>query len=44
MLNTKTMLQNVSKGQSSIPLRYILQGLEADYNSLKDNIHIAYIK
>lgn len=43
MLNTKTMLQNISKGQSSIPLRYILQGLEADYNSLKDNIHIAYV-
>ena len=43
MLNTKTMLQNVSKGQSSIPLRYIIQGLENDYNTLKSNIHIAYV-
>ena len=43
MLNTKTMLQNISRGQSSIPLRYILQGLESDYNDLKPGIHIAYV-
>lgn len=43
MLNTKTMLQNISKGQSSIPLRYIIQGLESDYNSLKSNIYIIYV-
>ena len=43
MLNTKTMLQNISKGQSSIPLRYIIQGLEGDYNTLKTNIHIAHV-
>ena len=37
------MLQNISKGQSSIPLRYIIQGLEGDYNTLKTNIHIAHV-
>lgn len=43
MLNTKTMLQNISKGQSSIPLRYIIQGLENDYNVLKSEIQIKYV-
>lgn len=43
MLNTKTMLQNISKGQSSIPLRYIITGLENDYNSIKNDIHIEYV-
>lgn len=42
MLNAKTMLTNISKGQSSIPLRYIISGLEADYNNLKGSIRIAY--
>ena len=44
MLTCKTMLQNISKGQSSIPLRYILVGLESDYAKLKPNIHLLYIK
>jgi len=44
MLTCKTMLQNISKGQSSIPLRYILTGLEADFNQMKNSIHLVCIK
>lgn len=44
MLNAKTMLTNISKGQSSIPLRYIIKGLEEDYNNLKSMIRINYIE
>ena len=44
MLNAKTMLTNISKGQSSIPLRYIISGLESDYNQLRNNIHINYVE
>lgn len=44
MLTCKTMLQNISKGQSSIPLRYILVGLESDYAKLKSDIHLIHIK
>lgn len=43
MLNAKTMMTNISKGQSSIPLRYIINGLESDYNILKNNIRIVYV-
>ena len=43
MLTCKTMLQNISKGQSSIPLRYILVGLESDYNQLKNKIHLVCV-
>lgn len=43
MLNAKTMLTNISKGQSSIPLRYIIKGLEADYNQMRNNIKISYV-
>lgn len=44
MFNCKTMLKNISKGQSSIPLKYILAGLENDYNSLKPRIRLMYIE
>ena len=38
------MLQNISKGQSGIPLRYLLAGLEGDYNGLKHSIRLMYVK
>ena len=44
MLTCKTMLQNISKGQSGIPLRYLLAGLEGDYNELKHTIRLMYVK
>ena len=43
MINCKKMLENISKGQSSIPLRYILIGLENDYSELKNDIILNYI-
>lgn len=43
MLNTKTMLTNISKGQSSIPLRYLIQGLENEYDQMKNKIHIVFV-
>ena len=44
MLTCKTMLQNISKGQSSIPLRYIVIGLENDYKLMKNHITLMYVK
>lgn len=44
MLNAKTMLTNISKGQSSIPLRYIISGLESDYMNLKNSIRLVCIE
>lgn len=43
MLNAKTMLTNISKGQSSIPLRYLIQGLENDYMNLRSMIQIYHV-
>lgn len=44
MLNGKSMLRNISKGQSSIPLRYIIAGLEEDYAKLKNTIRIMFVE
>ena len=35
MLDCKSMLKNISKGQSSIPLKYLIAGLEYDFQSLR---------
>lgn len=43
MLNTKTMLSNISKGQSAIPLKYIVAGLEQEYNILKNTTILSYV-
>lgn len=43
MLNTKSMLSNISKGQSAINMKYILQGLEAYYQSIKAQIQPKYV-
>lgn len=38
------MLSNISKGQSSIPLKYILAGLEADFSSMRSDIRLMYVE
>lgn len=43
MLNCKSMLKNISKGQSSIPLKYLIAGLENDFASLRHSIRLMYI-
>lgn len=43
MLDTKTMLNNISKGQSAIPLKYIIAGLENEYNNLKNTTILDYV-
>jgi len=43
MLNCKSMLKNISKGQSSIPLKYLIAGLENDFASLRNSIRLMYI-
>ena len=44
MLTCKNMLQNISKGQSAIPLKYIIIGLENDYKLMKNHITLMYVK
>lgn len=43
MLNAKTMLDNISKGQSAIPLRYLIAGLEQDFNQLRNQTQLVFI-
>ena len=44
MLNCKSMLKNISVGQSAIPLKYLLAGLEEEYTKLKPLIQLMYIE
>lgn len=44
MLTCKNMLQNISKGQSAIPLKYLIIGLENDYKLMKNHITLMYVK
>lgn len=37
------MLKNISKGQSSIPLRYLIAGLEQDFSQIRHSIRLMYI-
>lgn len=43
MLNCKSMLRNISKGQSSIPLKYLIAGLENDFASMRNSIRLMFI-
>lgn len=37
------MLKNISKGQSSIPLKYLIAGLENDFSSMRNTIRLMYV-
>jgi hypothetical protein len=38
------MLSNISKGQSSIPLKYLLAGLEEEFSSMRSNIRLMFVE
>jgi len=44
MLTCKTMLKNISTGQSAIPLKYLLAGLEKDFSELRSDIQLMYLE
>ena len=43
MLTTRSITQNITHGQQSIPLKHILKGLDAFYEKVKSKLQISYV-
>ena len=43
MLDTKTLLNNLSTGQNAVPLKYLIQTLENEYNKLSNITILEYV-